>query len=108
MAELTVRVFAPPLGECAAGKPTWREAVEQLSARLAGRYGPGVRVEFVELFTPESFAHADIMERIRRGEQPPFIALGDEVIQNGGKISESAIRRKVEALGAAPRGSAVR
>lgn len=104
MPELTVRVFAPPLGTCAAGKPTWREAADQLGARLEERYGGSIRIQFVELFTPESFEYADIMERIQRGDQPPFIAVGNEVIQSGGKISEGIIRRKLESLGIMPKG----
>jgi len=107
-AEITVRIFAAPMGECAQGKPTWKGTAEHVGERLRVRYGDGVRVEFVELFSPSSFDHPDIMERVGRGEQPPFVTVEGEVIQSGGKISESAIRAKLDVEHARPGGWKVR
>jgi len=91
------------MGACAPGKPTWKDTAKHIGERLKVKYGDAVRTEFVELFSPSSFDHPDIMERVRRGEQPPYVTVDDEGIQSGGKISESAIRAKLDSMGAGPR-----
>jgi disulfide oxidoreductase YuzD len=91
------------MGACPQGRPTWKDTARLIGERLRAKYSGGVRVEFVELFSPSSFGYQDIMERVRAGEQPPFVAVEDEVIQSGGKISESAIRAKLDSLVAVPR-----
>ncbi len=92
-----VRIFALPLAACDPGK-TWKAAAEMIARRLQERYGDAVRVEFVEIFSPPSFLYHDILDRMGRGEQAPFVTVNDELIQTGGKLSEPAIRRKLDTL----------
>ncbi len=94
---VAVRIFAVPMGACDPGK-TWKAAADMVARRLRERYGDAVRVEFVEIFSPASFVYQDILERVGRGEQAPFVTVNDELIQTGGKLSEPAIRRKLNEL----------
>ncbi len=96
--KITVRIFAPPLGECA-GNNTWQTAASMIGKKLQKRYGENVETEFIELFSPESFNYPDIMELVQNEEkQPPFIIVNDRLVHSGGKISERAIREEIDTV----------
>jgi hypothetical protein len=98
MKKITVKIFAPPLGECA-GTNTWQSATLMIGKKLQKRYGENIETEFIELFSPESFDFPDIMELIQTGQkQPPFITVNDRLVHSGGKISERAIRVGIDTL----------
>ncbi len=95
---IKVRIFAPPLGECA-GNNTWQTAASMIGKKLQKRYGENVETEFIELFSPESFNYPDIMEFVQTGDkQPPFITVNDRLVHSGGKISERAIREEIDTV----------
>jgi hypothetical protein len=96
--KITVKIFAPPLGECA-GNNTWQSAASVIGKKLQKRYGENVETEFIELFSPESFNYPDIMELVQTGDkQPPFITVNDRLVHSGGKISERAIREWIDSI----------
>ncbi len=95
--QAVVRIFALPLAACDPGK-TWKAAADMVARRLGDRYGDAVHVQFVEIFSPPSFQYQDILDRVGRGEQAPFVTVNDELIQTGGKLSEPVIRRKLDEL----------
>ena len=98
MKKITVKIFAPPLGDCA-GNNTWQSAASMIGKKLQKRYGDHVETEFIELFSPESFHYPDIMELVRKGEhQPPFTTVNDKLVHSGGKISERAIREGIDTI----------
>ena len=92
-----VRIFALPIAACDPGK-TWKAAADMIARRLRERYGEAVRVEFVEIFSPASFLYQDILDRVGRGEEAPFVSVNDKLIQVGGKLSEPSIRRALDAM----------
>lgn len=94
-----VRVFAAPAAGCAGGM-TWKTAAEGIFRRLADRFGSQAAFEFIELFSQEFFQFPHVMARLQEGSaQTPIIAVDDEIIQCGGKISERTIREALEARG---------
>ena len=96
--EHVVRVFAPPLSECA-GENTWENAVKALAERLKPRLGDAVRFETVHLFSREFFEHPEVTALVQSGEaNPPIVTLDGEVVQTGGKLSERKIREAAEAV----------
>ena len=92
-----VRIFALPIAACDPGK-TWKAAADMIARRLRERYGEKVQVEFVEIFSPASFLYQEILHRVGRGEQAPFVTLNDKMVQSGGKLSEPAIRRALDEM----------
>lgn len=74
-----VKVFAPPLSECA-GENTWENAAHGMEARMRSRFGTIVRFQTVHLFSPEFFDHPEVMQ----------------LVQSGGKLSERTIRQALE------------
>lgn len=98
MKKITVKIFAPPLDQCA-GNNTWQSAASMVGMKLQKRYGNHVETEIIELFSPESFHHPEIMELVQKGEhQPPFITVNDKLVHSGGKISERAIRESIDTI----------
>ena len=94
--EHVVRVFAPPLGECA-GSNTWESAAKRMEARLRDRLGVAVRFETIHFFSPEFFGHPEVAELVRNGEgTPPIVTVDDQVVQTGGKLRERVIREALE------------
>lgn len=90
-----VRIFAPPLGECA-GKNTWENAARRLESRLRTRLAVDLRLEVIHLFSREFFAHPQVMDLVQSGKGDlPIVVLNGTVIQSGGKLSERTIRESL-------------
>ncbi len=65
--------------------------VAAMGERLARRFGPGVTMEFVELFSPRSFKFPDVLTRVQSGSALPIVTIDGDVISEGGKLSEPRI-----------------
>lgn len=106
MTPLTIQIFVPPLVSCGTGT-TWQTAVCFLRQRLKHRFGDGVTVEQIEMFTPRSFEFADVLATLERGSNLPIVRVGDRIVSCGEKLSESRITAAVlectSAATAAPR-----
>jgi len=75
---------------------TWEEAVSILRERLRKRFGAQVRVEYVELFSPESFSFATVIEGIQQERyQLPVVLVQEDVFSSGANLNESLIARHV-------------
>lgn len=95
---ITIRFFAPPMVACDPRK-TWKFAAERLGKRMKVWFGNDVKMEFVELFSPESFSYPDILGLVEREEgTPPFVTVNGKLIQSGGKLSERLIRAEITRL----------
>lgn len=94
-----VRIFAPPMAACDPAK-TWKAAAKMIERRLRARYGEAIQTEFIELFSPESFTHPEIMQFVEiNAANPPYVTINGQLVSSGGKLSESVIRRELERLG---------
>ena len=69
---IVIRVFAAPMAACSAGQ-TWASVAAALGERLRRRFGDGVTVEFVELFSPRSFDFRAVLSRIEAGASLPLV-----------------------------------
>lgn len=97
-----IRVFTPPDASCGAGM-TWAAAVGFIRERLGRRFSNGVAVEHIEIFSQRSFEFPTVLDAIQQGAALPIVLVGDRIVSQGGKLSESRIARAIEALG--PTGS---
>ncbi len=79
---------------------TWTAAVGFIRERLNRRFDGSVAVEQVELFSQRSFEFPTVLDAIQQGAALPIVLVGDQIVSQGGKLSESRIARAVEALGA--------
>lgn len=100
MGPTIVRVFTAPEVTCGTGM-TWAAAVGFIRDRLRRRFGEGVAVEHIEVFSERSFEFPAVLEAIQRGAQLPVVLVGDRTVSDGGKLSQSQIARAVEAGGVA-------
>jgi disulfide oxidoreductase YuzD len=92
---VTVTVLAPPSTPCS-GKVTWQAATATLKERLERRFGAQVRVEYVELFSPESFSFVAVMEGLQQEKyQLPVVLVQGEIVSSGAKLHEGLIARHV-------------
>jgi hypothetical protein len=87
-------VGLPPAAGCPSTE-TWRAAAESVQSRLTARFGPAVRFEYVDLFSPEMAAHADMEELVADGAALPIVAIDGVARFIGGKLQLSAIEREV-------------
>ncbi len=90
---VAVRVFAAPMAACGGSGETWESAAVALGKRLQRRFGQIVSVEFVELFSPRSFEFPAVLARVEAGARLPLVTIGEDVISEGGKLSEPAVAR---------------
>lgn len=99
---MTCRVLivgVPMSADCAADR-TWRAAATFIERRLVARFGAGVGVEYVELFSPEMTGYPDIEAQIAAGEAvPPIVTIDGARRFSGGKLNVSAIERAVAEVG---------
>lgn len=102
---VVVRVFAPPVSECA-GDNTWERATGFIEAQIRRRFGDtAVRFEFIHLFSPEFFNHPEIMKLVQAGRgKPAIVTVNGSVIQTEGKLRERVIREQLERTGLSPIG----
>ncbi len=95
-----VRIFTAPDASCGTGM-TWATAVGFIRERLGRRFGEGVAGEHIEVFSERSFEFPAVLEAIQQGAELPIVLVGDRIVSQGGKLSESRIVRAIEALGSA-------
>jgi len=93
-----VRIFTAPDASCGVGM-TWTAAVGFIRDRLNRRFNGRVAVEQVEIFSQRSFEFPAVLEAIRQGAELPIVLVGDRIVSQGGKLSESRIARAIESLG---------
>lgn len=94
--KIVIKIFAPPLGKCSYEK-SWEYAAEMMALRLNKHFKNLVEIKFIELFTPESFEYAEILNLLKNDEsKPPYVMLNDEIIQIGDRLSEKIIKEKIE------------
>ncbi len=92
---VTVTVLAAPSVPCY-GKMTWETATAMIRDRFAQRFGSQVSVDYVELFSPESFAFPAVLEGIQREEYClPVVLVDGSVVSNGAKLNEGLIARNI-------------
>lgn len=71
-----------------------------IAKRLGARYGNRIQVEFIEIFSPESFDYPEILELIQNEQAlPPIITVEGKVVHSGGKLSERVLREELEKIG---------
>jgi len=99
---VVVRVFAAPMAGCGSGE-TWMSATSALGERLGRRFGEDVAVEFVELFSARSFDFPAVLARVEAGAALPLVTVGDDVISEGGKLSDPRIGRALAERGVFPK-----
>ncbi len=96
---IAVRVFAAPMAACDGARETWASAAAALGQRLQRRFGQIVSIEFVELFSARSFEFPAVLARVEGGAQLPLVTIGEDVISEGGKLSEPRIARALAERG---------
>lgn len=99
-----VRVFAAPDASCGHGM-TWSAASALIGERLRRRFGDAVIAEHIEMFSPRSFEFPEVMAAIGAGSQMPVVTVGDQIVSQGGKLSDRIIGQAVEALLTAEKGT---
>jgi hypothetical protein len=87
-------VGLPPFAGCPSPK-TWRAAAELVHSRLADRFGPAVRFEYIDLFSPEMAHHPQVEALVAAGSIPPLVLIDGAARFAGGKLHISAIERAV-------------
>lgn len=91
-----IKIFVMPAGACSYEK-SWQYAVDLVSKKLRDRLGDIFDMRLIEIFSAESFSYKEIMEGIQQEKfQTPVVTLNGKIIQTGGKLSERAIRMKIE------------
>ena len=91
---VSVRVFASPAVACGAGI-TWEGATNYLRKRIHQRFGEDVAVEFIEMFSPHSFDFPDVLRALEQGNTLPIVRVGEEIVSQGTKLTESRIAATV-------------
>ncbi len=94
---LAVRIITPPEAACSAGM-SWAAAVGFIAERLRHRFGEGLTVEHIELFSPRSFEFPVVLAAVERGGELPMVMVGDRIVSQGGKLSASRIATALESL----------
>ncbi len=96
-------VGLPPTAGCASTK-TWRAAADLVHSRLANRFGPAVRFEYIDLFSPEMAHHPEVETLVADGSIPPLVLIDGVAVFAGGKLNIAAIERAVaETISTGPR-----
>ena len=93
----TVHIFGLPIAACDPNK-TWRAAADLIGRRLRAKFGEHVTVEYIELYSPESFKYENVVNLLKEGKSPPFVIVNGKLIQSGGKLSEHSIVLELEQL----------
>ena len=92
---VVVSVIAASRGSCGT-KTTWEEATDFVRRRMQERFSEHVTVQYVELFSPESFAFPEAMQGIQEERYHlPVVLVDGEVVSEGKKLSEGLIARHI-------------
>lgn len=92
---VVVSVIAASLGSCGT-KATWEEATDFVRRRMQERFPGHITVQYVELFSPESFAFSEAMQGIQEERyHVPVVLVDGEVVSEGKKLSEGLIARHI-------------
>ncbi len=95
MSSSVLIVGVPSPTGCAPAE-TSRSVAEVGRRRLAARFGQVVRVEYVELFSPEMTHYPGIEAKVASGDAlPPLVVIDGRLRFSGGKLNLSAIERAV-------------
>lgn len=100
---VVVRVFGVPTASGCPADQTWEAVTRWMAAQLAGRFGPQVFTEYVDLLGPAMTCFPDVAALVRDGPaSPPIVTVNGTVVSAGGKVSVPAVRKMLEALGLRP------
>jgi hypothetical protein len=78
---------------------TWRSAADFVAQRLHARFGSGVHVKYVDLFSPGMVDHGDVEAHIAtEALMPPIVMVAGTLLPAAGKLNVSAIERAVAAV----------
>ena len=97
---IVVRVFGTRTANTCGPQDAWRDATTWVGRSLAARFGDRVRVDYVDVFSPDMDAFPDILGRIAQdGMKLPLVFVGAQLLSAGERISGPAIRRCLEEHG---------
>jgi hypothetical protein len=88
---ILVQIIGAPIACVDGVKDSWRDFSRWMAARLRGRYGETVKVQYFDLLHPDC-------PPIPLDAQLPLVLVAGAVLSSGGKISEVLIRRQIEVL----------
>jgi len=100
MTPVSVRISGVPT-TCATGvTDAWREVAGWARRQLTARFGPQVSVEYYDLLSPEMDRFPEVMAMVSAGQgEVPLVFVDGELLSSGGKVSLTAICRRLETLG---------
>jgi len=85
-----------PIAACDENK-TWRAASNMVFRKITDKFGSIVECEYIELYSPESFSHSEVMKLLKENnEKPPYIFINNELVKSNGKLSERVIITEIE------------
>ena len=95
-----VRVFGTRTANTCGPQDAWRDAATWVARSLTAHFGDRVRVEYIDVFSPDMDAFPDVLERIAHsGPKLPLVFVAAELLSAGERISGPAIRRFLEKQG---------
>ena len=81
---------------------TCEEQTAQLGRELVERFGPGISVEYLDIYAIEMAQYSDVIRLISRGDVPlPIISIDGKPRFAGG-ISSQVVGDALEKMGLAP------
>lgn len=98
---IAVRIVVAPDSACGHGM-TWSAACSFVGNRLRRRFGDSVGVEQIEVFSPRCFEFPAAIAALASGAQLPLVLIGDQMVSQGGKLSDRLIGDAVAAILAGP------
>jgi hypothetical protein len=88
----TVQIVGAPVA-CEEGiKDSWREVADWAADQLVKWFGEAVQLKYFDLFDPDC-------PPLPLTTELPVVMIDGEVISNGGKVSLSTIRKRLEDIG---------
>jgi len=93
--KIKLQIFGMPIAACDENK-TWR-ASNMVFRKITDKFGSIVECEYIELYSPESFSHSEVMKLLKENnEKPPYIFINNELVKSNGKLSERVIITEIE------------
>ncbi|HAB51831.1 MAG: hypothetical protein A2315_02265 [Ignavibacteria bacterium RIFOXYB2_FULL_35_12] len=94
--KIKLQIFGMPIAACDENK-TWRAASNMVFRKITDKFGSIVECEYIELYSPESFSHSEVMKLLKENnEKPPYIFINNELVKSNGKLSERVIITEIE------------